>query len=212
MSMTTARQRVFVYIRKRRAVSAAEISRDLGMTQANARHHLSILQRNGQVEIVGQRGSGRQGGRPVKIFGLGRNILGDGLPTLSGHLLDEWLGSVSEHEKTISLENLAKRLANMTVRNPKSPDFEKAASPMIRLTETVKRLNELGYQSRWEAHAGGPRIILGHCPYAVIIREHPELCQMDASLLRESLAQHVTQIAKLEGEESGRPYCVFAVG
>jgi len=212
MSMTTARQRVFEYIRKRRAVSAAEISRDLGMTQANARHHLSILQKNGQVEVVGQRGSGKQGGRPVIIYGLGRSILGDGLPALSGHLLDEWLGSVSGREKAIRLENLAKRLADMTDRNSKSPDFGKATSPMVRLTETVKLLNELGYQSRWEAHADGPRIILGHCPYAAIIREHPELCQMDAALLRENLSQGVTQIAKLEGNETGRPHCVFVVG
>lgn len=211
MTVTTARQRVFIYIQKRRAVSAAEIGRDLRMTQANARHHLSILQKNGQVEIVGQRGSGRQGGRPVKIYGLARGILGDGLPALSGHILNEWLDSASEREKTSRLENLAKRLANLPDPSPKSSDFGKAVSPLIRLTETVKRLNDLGYQSRWEAHADGPRIILGHCPYAAIIHEHPELCQMDASLLKESLAQHVTQIAKLEGEESGRPYCVFAV-
>ncbi len=212
MPMTTARQRVFAYIRKRRAVSASEIGRDLGMTQANARHHLSILQKNGQIELVGQGSSGKQGGRPVNIYGLGRGILGDGLPALSGHLLDEWLGSVSDQKKATHLENLAKRLANMTDRNPKSPDFEKVASPMIRLTKTVKRLDELGYESRWEAHARGPRLILGHCPYAAIIREHPELCQMDASLLNEMLSQNVTQVAKLEGDEIGRPYCVFAVG
>lgn len=202
--MPTARQKVFAYVSKRRAVSAAEISRDLGMTQANARYHLSILRRNGQVEVVGKRAAGTRGGHPIKIYALSRYILGDGLPALSSHLLDEWLGSVSEREKESRLTNLAKRLACLPTR-------EASASPMIRLAETVNRLNELGYQTRWEAHADGPRIILGHCPYAAIIREHPELCQMDAALLGECLAERVTQIAKLEGEEGGRPYCVFVM-
>ena len=205
MTMTTARQRIFAYIRKRRSVSASEISRDLGMSQANARHHLSILRKNGQVEVVGKRAAGMRGGRPIKIYGISRNILGDGLPALSGHLLDEWLGSVNAPEKASRLKNLAKRLAGSSSRDV-------GASPMTRLAATVKHLNKLGYQSRWEAHADGPRIILGHCPYAAIIREHPELCQMDAALLDECLSQSVTQISKLEGEEEGRAFCVFRVG
>ena len=163
-----------------------------------------FLKTNGLVDVVGQRGAGKQG-RPVNIFGLSRAVLGDGLPTLSGHLLDEWLGSVSEREKTSRLEHLAARLAA-------SPERDPSPSPMRRLSVTVEHLNELGYHSRWEAHASGPRIILGHCPYAAIVREHPELCQMDASLLTNCLTQRATQIAKLEGEESGRPYCVFVVG
>ena len=202
--MPTTRQKVFSYIKKHRVVSAAEISRDLRMTQANARHHLSVLRKNGQVELVGKRSAGIKGGHPIKIYGISRNILGDGLPTLSGHLLDEWLGSVSEREKESRLENLAKRLAG-------SCTSETSISPMIRLTETVKHLNKLGYQSRWEAHARGPRIILGHCPYAAIIQNHPELCGMDAALLSACLGERVRQVTKLEGEEEGRAYCVFAV-
>ncbi len=201
MGMTTARQRVLNYLRKRRTVSAADISRDLGMTQANARHHLAILEETGLVEVVGRRQGGRRG-RPVKLYGLGRVVLGDGLDVLASRLLDEWLDSVSDAEKASRLQKLARRFAG-------DAQCEASASPMRRLTATVARLNELGYQARWEAHADGPRVILGLCPYAAIIAKHPELCQMDAALLTDCLARRVTQLAKLEGEEGGRPHCVF---
>ena len=202
--MPTARQKIFAYIQKRRSVSAAEIARDLGMTSANARHHLSILKKNGQVEVLGKRAAGTRGGHPIKIYGLSRHILGDGLPSLSHHLLEEMLGSVNARQKASLLSKLGKRLASSCTRG------SRPTSPMTRLAATVKSLNKLGYQSRWEAHATGPRIIFGHCPYAAIIREHPELCKMDAALLNECLGEPVMQISKLEGE--GIPFCVFGVG
>jgi predicted ArsR family transcriptional regulator len=197
--MTSARQKVFAYIQKHRSVSALEIARDLGVTQANARHHLSLLKKDGRIEVLGTRSAGTKGGRPIKIYGISRNILGDGLPTLSHHLLEEMLGSVNAHQKAGVLKKLGQRLASSGTSG---------ASPMIRLTETVKHLNKLGYHARWEAHASGPRIILGHCPYAAIIAEHPELCEMDSALLEECLGEPVEQSAKLEGD-IGKRICVF---
>ena len=204
--MTTARQKIFSYISKRRSVTAAEIARDLRMTPANARHHLSQLLRNGQIEMLGKRSAGQKGGRPVKIYAVSGKILGDGLPRLSHHLLDEMLGSENMSQRALLLQKLGQRLASPLTNGSSS------TSPMLRLNDTVKHLNQLGYESRWEAHASGPRIILGHCPYVAIIHEHPELCEMDAALLGECLTQRVEQIAKLEGAEGGRPYCIFGVG
>lgn len=204
---TTARQKIFTYISKRRSASAAEIARDLRMTSANARHHLAQLLKNGQIDMVGKRSVGKKGGRPIKIYAVSRNLLGDGLPSLSHHLLEEMLDSLTPSQKADFLTRLAKRLTT-SVRFPKSSGFSAAASPMLRLAETVKLLNELGYQSRWEAHASGPRIILGHCPYAAIIGQHPELCEMDAAILNECLLQPVEQFAKLEGDIR-KEICVF---
>ncbi len=203
--MPTVRQKVFTYISKRRSASAAEVARDLRMTQANARHHLSLLLKNGQVEVAGKRSAGKKGGRPQQLYAVSRTILGDGLPSLSHHLLDEMLGSVNRQQRASLMHKLGQRLASPLTSG------SGFTSPMLRLNETVRHLNKLGYESRWEAHASGPRIILGHCPYAAIIRDHPELCEMDSALLTEYLAQPVEQTTKLEGSEEGRPYCVFAV-
>ena len=201
--MPTARQKVFTYIKKHRAVTSAEIARDLRMTAANARHHLSLLKKDGRIEEVGKKDAGIKGGRPTKIYGITRHIRGDGLVTLSHHLLEEMLGSVNARQKSGVLKNLARRLASSHTRETR------ISSPMIRLKDTVQHLNKLGYQSRWEAHAEGPRIILGQCPYAAIIGKHPELCEMDAALLEEYLGQRVEQIEKLAG--AGIPFCIFGV-
>ena len=212
--MTTARQKIFAYISKRRSTSAAEIARDLRMTSANARHHLAQLHKNGQIEVVGKRNVGKKGGRPVNIYAVSRSILGDGLASLSHHLLEEMLGSVNAPQRASLLQKLGQRLASPLTSDTSTSLSTSAgfSSPMLRLNNTVKHLNKLGYESRWEAHASGPRIIMGHCPYAAIIEQHPELCGMDAALFTECLTQRIEQIGKLEGSESGRPYCVFAVG
>jgi predicted ArsR family transcriptional regulator len=79
-----------------------------------------------------------------------------------------------------------------------------------RLNLTVEKLNQMSYHARWEAGSEGPRIIFSHCPYAAIIEKHPELCRMDASMLKEWMGQSAIQLSKI-GKE-GSSVCVFAVG
>jgi hypothetical protein len=81
-----------------------------------------------------------------------------------------------------------------------------------RLAQAIEQLNLLGYQSRWEAHASGPRVIFEHSPYAALIQKHPELCRMDKILLRQLLGVEVEQAAKLEISARGLPFCMFLVG
>jgi predicted ArsR family transcriptional regulator len=192
----TSRLRVLDYLRKHQTASAMELSRALGMTRANARHHLVVLEENDLVQVIGSRKEGR--GRPANLYALSRHVLGDGLDELSHLLLDEWMANLSEVKKDAALRTLARRLA------------KQASGPLTaRLAETVKHLGQLYYQARWEAGATGARVILGHCPYAAIINDHPELCRMDAFLLEESLGLLAEQTAKLERPGQGMPQCVF---
>ncbi len=71
-----------------------------------------------------------------------------------------------------------------------------------RLIEPVEKLSALHYEAGWEAGAEGPRILLGHCPYAGIIAWHPELCRMDAEAV---------QISKIDPAATGATHCVFAL-
>jgi predicted ArsR family transcriptional regulator len=78
-----------------------------------------------------------------------------------------------------------------------------------RLVAAMERLNHLNYRARWEARPQGAQVVLGRCPYAAFIAEHPELCQMDAHLLQGFLATPVDHTAKLEVGPQGLPQCVF---
>jgi predicted ArsR family transcriptional regulator len=196
----TTRLRILDHIRKYQTASVRELSQVMGMTGANIRHHLAVLEMNDLIEVVAKRQDGR--GRPLQVYGMSRRVLGDGLDNLSGALLDVWLGGGKVGVADAALRSVAERLAGL---------FDFKMSLVRRLTQAVTRLNELRYQARWEASGAGPRIILGHCPYAAIIAAHPELCKVDALLLEMRLGSHVEQTAKLQLSEKGLPFCAFVL-
>jgi predicted ArsR family transcriptional regulator len=72
----------------------------------------------------------------------------------------------------------------------------------------VEKLNEMHYQSRWEAGAEGPRVLFGRCPYAAVIEKHPELCRMDVNVLGNALGRELKQLGKIE---KGMGICVFGM-
>lgn len=191
--MTTARHKVLAYLNKTRTASAREIARALKMSTETVRHHLRMLVADGRLEAESARGhEGR--GRPEKVYSIPRAALGDNLSALSDALL-------AEAGRSVRVEALAERLAGES-------DF--ADYPIAkRLNLVVEKLNQMKYHARWEAGAGGPRIIFGHCPYAAIIEKHPELCKMDEALLKELMGQSAEQLTKIGRD--GSLACVFAM-
>ena len=192
--MTTARQKVLAYLMKTRTTSAREISRALKMSAPTVRHHLRVLVSDGRLEMTSVRG--REGrGRPEKVYSIPNAALGDNLSALSDALLVE-AGS------SFRVEALAKRLVGES--NIKSQPVAK------RLNLLIEKLNQMNYHARWEAGPQGPRVILGHCPYAAIIEKHPELCRMDQAMLTELMGQSAEQLTKIG--QDGSLSCVFAFG
>ncbi len=191
-----ARQKILAFFKKQNIATAIEISAALRVTPANVRHHLLLLAADGLVEAVSLRRQGQRG-RPQKVYRLGSALLGDNLALLAEALL----GQVPPEQAQATLEALGRALAG-------TPP-ERSTPLMRRLALTVERLNAMHYHARWEAHRAGPRIVLGHCPYAAIIERRPELCRVDAVLLQTLLGGSLEQLAKLERTEMGNVYCVF---
>ena len=192
--MTTARQKVLAYFAKSGTASARQMARALKMSPATVRHHLRVLASDGRLEQISVRGRDRRG-RPEKVYSLPRAALGDNLGALSHALL-------SESGAEPRIEALARHLVAET-------NF--ANQPLAkRLNLSIEKLNQMNYHSHWEAGAEGPRIVFRHCPYAAIIENHPELCQMDRAMLRDLMGQPARQISKT-GKE-GSSVCVFVLG
>jgi predicted ArsR family transcriptional regulator len=201
----TTRQRIMEFLQFHRHASAAELSRALHVTAANIRHHLSILEEEGVVAVTGQRpASGR--GRPVNIFALSQQASLHNLDRLASSLLRCWQAGEKEAPP---LKVLA--AAMLEDGAEASSSQQKASSQTRRLTQAVDRLNEMNYQARWEAHASGPRLIFGHCPYLSILDRHPEMCRLDAFLLEEMLGVKVVQQVRREPNPQGLPQCVFVL-
>lgn len=194
--MTTARQKVLTHLKKTRVASAREIARALKMSAPNVRHHLSVLCSDGRIETTEVRlRDGR--GRPEKLYSLSQAALGDNLAALADALL-------SEESQKSKVESLANRLLDAS-------QFANLPTTK-RLALLVEKLDEMHYQARWEAAAEGPRIIFGRCPYAKIVKEHPELCQMDKAMLESALGKSVTESTKAESRIYGICPLAFQVG
>lgn len=192
------------HLRRRGAASAGQIGQALDLSAATVRHHLSLLLDDGRVVGAGERSNGRRG-RPQKAFRLSERVLGENQGMLSDMLLDEWLAGSSRAKQAAKVQILAEGLADRMGRT--DPDL----SSMKRVAELTRRLNELHYESGWEAGAQGPRLLFGHCPYAAIIDKHPELCLMDAGMLALQMDADVEQVAKISQQPGGSAHCVFSL-
>jgi predicted ArsR family transcriptional regulator len=204
MRMKTSRQRLLEYLQTRYPISAAELSQALRMTEANARYHLGILIEQGLVEIVGQRSTPGKG-RPIHLYSPARQSLGENLDQLASALLQELQSQLAPQEQAVLLQQVARRLMGPSTQNRGSSHLTQ------RLYHAIQQLNVQHYQARWEAHRDAPRLILEHCPYAAILPQHPELCQMDSALLEGLLGAPVEQIARLAPDARGLPHCVFLI-
>ena len=194
--MITARQKVLAHLKKTRSASAREIARALKMSAPNVRHHLSVLCSDGRVEFVSV--NNREGrGRPEKLYSLSQAALGDNLSALVNALL-------TEAGPGLKLEAVASRILD-------AGQF--ANLPIIkRLELLVGKLNEMHYQAHWEAGAEGPRVLPGRCPYSQVIEKHPELCKMDAALLKVALGRPMVQLQKNDIGARGVCPFLFQVG
>jgi predicted ArsR family transcriptional regulator len=202
----TSRQRLLEYIRNHRYVTVAELSDMLRMTRANARHHLTILEQQGLVRGAGERPAEQGRGRPARLYTLAEATQAHSLGALASVLL-EMLASERPKEQQPGLYQQVACALKSSGSQP--PPVSRSLTQ--RLSQTVQQLNQLNYRARWEAHAQGPRLILGHCPYAAILSHHPELCQIDRYLLQELVGAPVEQTERLALDERGAPFCRFAL-
>jgi len=208
--MDTVRQRILEYILAHRAVTVADISLAFQMTPANARRHLAILSGQNLIQVIDLRQTSPKG-RPARVFSPSEQRTGNNLGHLASALLDFIKVPGSTQPDKDHLRKLAERMAKRMTDSQDSPVPD--GTPSKNLTHQLNRLNQIlnhsHYQSRWEARADGPRIILAHCPYRDILANHPELCQLDALLLEHLLERPVEQLARLERDSSGLPLCIF---
>ncbi len=195
MARINIRQKVLILIKKLSSATAEEVARVLHVSQATARYHLAGLAIDGSVE-VSLLMNGR--GRPQKLYRPSRLSRDDGLD----YLMDAFLATVEPARQEQVWAESATRLAA-------GSNAEAEKIPVKRFGLAIEHLNQLKYEARWEAHAGGPQVILGNCPYFRVIENQPGLCRMDARLLEKLFGASVEHVAKLEMDRRGLPQCIF---
>ncbi|MEX1071936.1 MAG: ArsR family transcriptional regulator [Anaerolineales bacterium] len=194
--MQSTRQRILDALEQRGSATARQLSQAFGMTPANLRRHLGILLNRGLIQPMGSPTAvGR--GRPEQRYALSGNARNNNLERLADALLADG-GDDDERMKKLAI-----RLTGDKNRS--------SGQASQRFVGAVQHLKPLGYRPSWEARPQGPQMVLGNCPYAAIIADHPELCRMDAHMLAELLGQEVEQVTKLQPGPQGVPQCIFTL-
>ncbi len=199
--MSTSRQKILDYLKHKEMVTADQISQALHMTPANARYHLADLVAEGAVKMAGIRLPGGRG-RPKHLYRLAEPAMRHNLDRLADLLLSMVSDEKDPAQKEAALQKIASSLAGELPANK---------NPVLRLNQAIQRLNDLNYCAHWEAHTPAPKVVFNHCPYAAILPQHPEICQMDVLLLEKMLSSHISQTAKLIPSASGLPQCIFTL-
>ena len=200
-SMKSTRHRLLDYLGSKQIATSTDLSRVLQVTSADARHHLNLLLKEGLIQIIGEKQP--QGpGRPAKVYSLSPKQKQDNLVLLVEALLQVITSDNLSRDNSKKIRQIAEYIRGPTKYN---------GNLTQRLYLAINRLNELNYQARWEAHQQAPRIILGNTPYASIVNNHPEICQIDKHLLESLLIIPVEQEYKLIRDDREYTYCLFNV-
>jgi predicted ArsR family transcriptional regulator len=203
----STRDRILAYLSDHPSASAADFSQAWGLTRADIRYHLSALLADGLIEIVPRDPNQPAGrGRPQQAVRLAAQVRPNNLPALCHALLAAVLsqpGAAQGDQILPSVaSNLAAALAGETTLH---------TNLTRRLSQLVEILNRAHYRARWEAGAQGPRLLLRACPYAALLAQHPELCQLDQAMLEQLLQTNLRHAVRLDPLTGKPPACIFTL-
>jgi len=191
------------YLDRRPSASADEISQVLDMTKENIQYHLKKLLQEGTVKRTTLSGGKKMPpGRPTYLYRLSQQSSQGNIPALADKLLELILNATPSLS---SQPDFLNRLASSMF------PFQPSSNQNHNLRQTIQRLNKHHYQASWEAHATGPYVYFRTCPYASIIKEHPQLCLLDCDILALMLKSSVSQITKMDLENRKPPACTFLI-
>ena len=198
----STRDRILTYLAENPLASAQALSRAWGLTRADIRYHLNALTLDGLIELAprpSEKPAGR--GRPIQYYRLKAASASHHLDSLCAALLNTLFNMVGPDQQDQALSQVADQLA---------AGHQLSSSPIQRLNDAVHFLNQRGYRARWEASASGPRFLLRGCPYAVLLKEHPEICQVDRRFLEVLTGLNLRQEARANPLTGKPPACVFS--
>ena len=184
---------------RRSSRTVDELAQALELTHTAVRAHLAALERDG---LVHQRSERRGSGKPSSVYDLtpAAEYL---FPKSYGQFLDQLLDVLGEHLPPDEVETLLREAGRRLATEWKLPPGELR----VRLEAAVEVLNELGGLMERETE-GETWCIRGYrCPFAAVVREHPEVCHLTETLLTELVGVPVQEHC----ERTGAVPCRFVV-
>lgn len=175
MIKPSTRDEIFDYLSRHSYGSTGEISLALNTSAQNIRYHIAKLIKTGVVQVVTETSpSSKSAGRKRKLFCLSTQTYQNNYATT----LNAFFKVHKELSNAESFESILRSIAQKMF--PANAFF---SSPIERLNQAIRQLNNQHYHARWEARFNGPNIIFHNCPYAALLQVHPEFCNLDCLIL-----------------------------
>lgn len=203
-TMHETRQRIIEFLKEKGQATVDELAAIVDLTPMAVRYHLNVLQADNLIAVSTIRRQ-RGPGRPQQVYQLtdaADEFFPEDYHGLTNYLLDELsvrLGPESIHEIFFSLAN---RLAREAPPRKENQTFEE------RLNEVIEFLTDKGFAVCWEPDGDDYLIHAHSCPYRQVVKDHPEICQLDKQVIVSMLNTTPTRIACLT---SGDSHCTYRV-
>lgn len=166
--------RILEYLESRSPSTVDQISRDLGLTKADIRHHLNALIREKKVEPAA--GSYQNGpGRPAAMFSI---KIGPNVALMQSILTSFTAGLAQMHLSAREKKRLAAQIAANLIAQ-----VDTAGPPSVRISAMIQYLQPLGFVIHWEATSKGPLIVIKKEPVSAILPDGELAHLVLASLL-----------------------------
>ena len=195
------RDRVCRGVLARGPVTAAELSRVLGLTPAAVRRHLDALL---EAELVAVRETAqlrRSRGRPARHY-----VLTDAGHAAMSTEYDDLAASALRFLSELAGETAVRNFAVARVAELESryrPRVEAAgADPLRRAEVLAEALSEDGYAAGTRPVVVADRVVgtqlcQGHCPVQHVAAQFPQLCEAETEAFSRLLGVHVQRLATL---------------
>lgn len=184
---------------RRSSCTVDELAQALELTHTAVRTHLAALERDGLVQQSSER---RGSGKPSSVYDLtpAAEYL---FPKSYGQLLDKLLdvlqGQMTPGEVETLLREVGRRMAAEWKLLP--------GDLHVRLEAGVEVLNELGGLMERKTEGETLCIVGYRCPFAAVVQEHPEVCDLAEALLSELVGAPLQEHC----ERTGPMPCRFVV-
>lgn len=200
--MKSTRDRILQTLLANPRSTITDLAEAVGINGISVRHHLSSLQGDGLVTAEEER---HGVGRPRLVYFLTEKGL-ERFPTrylrLTNRLLDQLKESLPAPVVNKLFTEIAVDMASSVKREARSMNIEE------RLDLIQKLLGEEGFSVQWEKQGSQYQIHEITCPYYHVGQSHPEVCNMDQTLISTLLE---IPAEKIQCVLRGDTHCTYVI-
>lgn len=198
----STRRQILNVLRTHGAQTAQQLAAQLQITSMGIRRHLTLLERDGLVQVETER---RAAGRPTFLYALteqGREIFPKSYDLLATQLLDAV--RAREGEERVA-QIFAGRMDELYRQFAPRMNGKTLAE---RVQELAKIQDEAGYMARWEKTPGGFLLKEQNCAIYRVACRFQAACHFEIELFRRLLE---TDMERVEHQINGALACTYFI-